>query len=34
MYNHREFESKIHVKKQSKSRFIPTCHQCGLVGYI
>jgi hypothetical protein len=31
--DHVKVESKIHVKKQSKCKFIPTCYHCGIIGH-
>jgi hypothetical protein len=27
-------KSKDHLKKQTQAKFVPTCHHCGIVGYI
>jgi hypothetical protein len=34
VHDHVKTESEIPVKKQSKSKFIPTCFNCGIIGHI
>jgi len=31
--DHVKIEPKIHVKMQSKPKFIPTCYHCGIIGH-
>jgi hypothetical protein len=33
VHENAKIESNIYVKKHSKSRFIPICHYCGIIGY-
>jgi hypothetical protein len=33
VHEHVKVESKIPIKKHSKSRFILTCHYCGIIGH-
>jgi len=33
VHKHIKIESEIPVNKQSKTRFMPTCHYCGIIGH-
>jgi hypothetical protein len=34
MNNYLKPKSKAHLGKQTQTKFVPTCHHCGIVGHI